>query len=372
MVRVFEFPYRTVCEISIRALIKNLSTVRGLAKKEVIPVVKADAYGHGMVAISKALVKRGCCQMLAVATLEEALELREQLSSVCILVLSGFLPHQLDAYLKFALVPMIHSIFHLKQLLGRKPLPQIHLKLDTGMGRLGVSANELSETIKLLNSLNLKLSGVATHLAESENLTSPFIGKQLRLFEKMVNELKAHALLNSDAKIHLGNSGAILRQELGISNAVRPGLCLYGISPNPRMRNSELLLPVMAWRTRVLALKNLKRGDSVGYNRTYLAKRQQKIALLPIGYADGFPRLLSNKGEVLIGGKRCPIRGIVSMDLTAIGVPKDGIKEGSLVTLFGRDGKNEIAAWDLAHWAQTIPYEIFCGISQRVPRIYTE
>lgn len=373
MATIFEFPYRTVVEISLRLLLKNLATLRTLGRKEVIPVVKADAYGHGMVPIARTLVGSGSCQMLAVATLEEALELRECLRSPSILVLSGFFPHQMEAYSKHHLTLVAHSLHQLKHFLGRKTLPAIHLKVDSGMNRLGITETELPEAIRILEKVPIKLAGVASHFAESENSLSDFSDKQLVVFENFVKELLSRRLLQTDARIHIGNSGAILRDKLSFSNAVRPGLSLYGISPNPRLGGSESLVPILRWKTRVLALKNVKRGASVGYGRTYHAKKEEQLAILPIGYADGFPRLLSGQGFVLLGGKRCPIRGRVSMDLTAVDVShyQDG-KEGNLVTLIGRDGKEEITAWEIAQWAQTIPYEIFCGLSPRVPRIYSD
>lgn len=371
---LFPFPYRTVAEISLRSLVKNLHTLRGISQKEIIPVVKADAYGHGMVAIARTLVHRGSCHTLAVATLEEAIELRKRIpAGVSILVLSGFLPHQIEAYSRYRLIPVIHSLFHLKNLAGRKHLPDIHLKVDTGMNRLGIPLDQMPEAIRCLEKLGIKLAGVASHFAESESTLSHFADEQLALFEGALRELQSRKLVNTDAKIHIANSGGILRQKLGITVAVRPGLALYGVSPNPRITHSDDLVPVLEWKTRVLGLKDIKRGETVGYGRTYKAKKRERIALLPIGYADGYPRLLSNLGEALIHGKRVPVRGRVSMDLTAIDVTTvPGIKEGALVTLIGGSGKTQLGAWEVANWAKTIPWEIFCGISPRVPRVYLD
>jgi alanine racemase len=355
-------------------LLKNLHTLRSSCKKEVIPVIKADAYGHGMVTVGKALVNRGSCTMVAVATLEEAMELRKHLPrGVAILVLSGFLPHQLDAYLKYRLTPILHSLNHLKSLVGRRLLPDIHLKLDTGMHRLGILPAQLSETMRVLEKLPLKLSGVCTHLAESEKITSDFSDKQLGIFAEQVGQLREKRLVHTDARIHVPNSGGVLRGKLGISNAVRPGLSLFGISPNERLPHSADLIPVLEWKTRILCLKDLPRGATVGYNRTYKTSRREKIAILPIGYADGYPRLLSNRGECLIAGKRCPVRGRVSMDLTVVDVSAiPHVKEGDVVILFGRHGKHGLSVDELANGAQTIAYEILCGISGRVPRVYLD
>jgi alanine racemase len=306
--------------------------------------------------------------------LEEAMELRKHLPrGVAILVLSGFLPHQLDAYIKFRLTPILHSVNHLKSLAGRRVLPDIHLKLDTGMHRLGILPKQLNETMRVLDKLPLKLSGVCTHFAESEKLTSDFSDAQLELFGELLTELRERRLVHTDARIHVPNSGGVLAGKLGVSNAVRPGLSLFGISPNERLPRSAELVPVLEWKTRILCLKDLPRGSTIGYNRTYKTPRREKIAILPIGYADGYPRLLSNRGEVLIAGKRCPVRGRVSMDLTAVdvsGVPH--VKEGDAVILFGREGKQSLSVDELANGAQTIAYEILCGISARVPRVYLD
>lgn len=374
MATLIPFPYRTVAEISVPSLIKNLVTLRSLSRCEVIPVVKADAYGHGMVPVAKALVQRASSHTLAVATLEEAIELRKRVPGIqTILVLSGFLPHQIDAYTRYRLIPIIHSLYHLRTLQGRKTLPELHLKIDTGMHRLGIPMKQLPEAIKVLEKLPVKLSGVASHFAESESALSAYTDQQLAEFETAVQELRGRRLVHTDAKIHIANSGGILRHKLGSSVAVRPGLSLYGVSPNPRLSHSNDLVPVLEWKTRVLCLKDIARGETVGYGRTYKAKRKEKIAILPIGYADGFPRLLSNAGEVLIQGKRAPIRGRVSMDMIAVDVTHlPGIKEGGLATLIGQSGKDRMTAWEIALWAQTIPYEIFCGISPRVPRVYLD
>lgn len=310
--------------------------------------------------------------MLLVATLEEGIALREELPRASILVLSGFFPHQCEAYLKYRLTPMIHSLTHLSSLMGRKEIPEFHLKLDTGMHRLGITAEQFPEAVKMLGRVHGKPSGVATHLAESENVDSRFTDVQLEQFAMAVATLKDQRLLQTDARIHVPNTGAILNSKLGVANAVRPGLGVYGVSPNQEI-TSKGLIPVMEWKTRVACLKSVPGGESVGYGRTYVTKRREKIAILPVGYADGYPRLLGNRGHVLINGRRAAIRGRVSMDLIAVDVTQvPNVREGQAVTLLGTQGKQELQAWELALWAETIPYEIFCRISSRVPRVYVD
>ncbi len=374
MATVFNFPYRTVAEISLRAMLRNLHTLRGLSRKEIIPVIKANAYGHGLVPIAKALVKRGSCAMVAVATLEEAMEVREASPrGVSILVLSGFFPHQTDAYLKYKLTPMIHTLSHLKALQGRKELPDLHLKIDSGMHRLGISVKQVDEAIRTLERMPIKLSGLATHFADSEDLESHFVDQQTAVFEAAHEKLLTRRLLHTDARIHLSNSGGVLRSKGSIATAVRPGLALFGISPNDRLPHSKDLLPVMEWKTRVVSVKEIFRGETVGYNRTYTATKKEKIAILPVGYADGYPRALSNQSYVLINGKRSLVRGRVSMDMMAVDVTgQASLKEGQLVTLIGGQGRVSLTAVQLARLAGTMSYELLCGISDRVPRVYLD
>ncbi len=374
MATVFNFPYRTVAEISLRALLRNLYTLRNLSGKEVIPVIKANAYGHGLLPIGKALVNRGSVTMVAVATLEEGMQVRQAIPrNVQILVLSGFFPHQLDAYVKFRLTPLIHTLTHLKSLQGKKYLPDLHLKIDTGMHRLGILPKQADEAIRVIQKLPVKLSGLATHFAESEVMDSSFVDQQVALFEGLYDKFRDQKVLHTDARIHVANSGGAMRGKAPMANAIRTGISLYGVSPNDRLPHSKDLLPVLDWKTRILSLKEVQAGGTVGYGRTYKAKRKEKIALLPVGYADGYSRALGGKSFVIINGKRSALRGRVSMDLIAVDVThQSGVKEGQLVTLLGVQGRVGLTAAQMARFAGTISYEILCGISERVPRVYLD
>lgn len=371
---VFHFPYRTVAEVSLRALLRNLHTLRGISRKEIIPVIKANAYGHGLAPIAKCLALRGSCTMVAVATLEEAIEVRHTVPrGLGILVLSGFFPHQLEAYVKYRLTPVIHNLAHLKALQGQPELPELHLKIDSGMNRLGIGARQIDESLRILEKLPVKLSGLCTQFADSDDLDSLFIDQQIAFFESVYERFLNRRLLHTDARIHLANSGGVLRGKGSVANSVRLGISLFGISPNDRLPSSKDLVPVLQWKTRILCVKEVHRGDTVGYGRTYTATRKEKIALLPVGYADGYPRSLSGKSYVLINGKRALVRGRVSMDLMAIDVTNHpGVKEGQLVTLIGGQGRVSLTAGQLAKIAGTISYEILCGISDRVPRVYLD
>lgn len=369
---VYAFPYRTVAEVSLSRLVKNLVSLRSFCGREVIPVVKADAYGHGLFPVSRALVAHGCIEMLAVATLDEGLEIRKRFPDVDVLVLSGFFPHQIEAYRRYRITPVIHSLAHLRTLCGEPKTPLFHLEIDTGMNRLGIKESEFSEMFRLLEKIEGKCAGLATHFAESEVASSNFTDEQLARFEHIYREMCDRKMLATDARIHVANSAGVLRKKWGPTNAVRTGLSLYGVTPNPNGDECFRLWPVLEWKTRILCFKDISKGESVGYNRQYVAKRKERLAILPIGYADGYPRL-SHYGSVLIQGKRAPVRGIISMDLMSVDVSHlSGLKEGHPVVLIGRHGKEEISAWELARHAKTIPYEILCGLSSRVTRLYFE
>lgn len=367
---VVPFPYRTVAEVSLRAILKNCHALRSETGKEVLPVVKADAYGHGMVPVVRALVNRSAVRMVCVANLDEALELRRRFPQLGILVLSGFFPHQVDAYVRYRITPLLHTLTHVQALVGRAKLPELHLKVDSGLHRLGLRPEELPAAAEALAAMPTKLSGFATHFAESEDVRSEFTTKQIEAFEESLAAFREKKLLHTDARIHVANSGGSLGKKLSVSTAIRPGIALYGSAPHGRWR--DLLVPALTWKTRILALKTLQKGDTVGYGRTYRAKKKERVAVLPIGYADGYRRAFSNQGEVILAGKRVPIRGRVSMDLIAVDVTGLTVREGTEAVLIGKVGKEEILADELAEWADTISYEIFCGISSRVPRIYLD
>ena len=371
---IFQFPYRTVAEISLPALVRNLHTLRSLCRKEIIPVVKADAYGHGMIPVAKTLVSRGSCLTLAVATLEEAIELRKKMPhGVSILVLSGFLPHQFDAYGKYRLTPIIHSLYHLKTLMGRKHLPEIHLKIDTGMNRLGLTPGQMGEAIRTLEKLQIKLAGLATHFAESETTVSDFTDQQIAVFEGIYRELLAHRLLNTDAKIHIGNSGAIMRGKLSFSVAVRPGAQFV----------RGLAEPEVAGLGGSLAGDGMENADSLPQG--FEAERDGRIQPDVCRKEKGEDSLASHR----LCGRLSPSAqqsrgGPFQWSETSYSRPGiDGSDSGGLHWRARREGrgtchfdgqerKDQIGAWEIAHWAQTIPYEILCGISSRVPRVYLD
>lgn len=345
-----------------QALLQNLES-----KQQFFGVVKSDAYGHGADEIAKTLFELGT-RNFGVATLDEGLALRQVLPDVQIVILDG-LHGPMAEYEKHQLVPVIHCSDEL-QILKRtaKPGFKIVLKVDTGMGRLGFFPDELQEILLCVREQKWELQAVMTHLAKADEspdcVESPFA-----IFQKVQQQCVALGFGACDFSFH--NSAALIDHEKTDFNWCRPGIALYGAYPNERQRSKMALKPVLEWQTEIISLKNYPKGAPIGYGGTFVTERASQIALLPVGYADGYPRLLSNCGEVLVNGKRAPVVGRVSMDLTAIDVTDiPNVTYRNRVTLIGKNGDEQIFAEDVAKKAGTISYEILCGISKRVPRIY--
>ena len=246
----------------------------------------------------------------------------------------------------------------------------VHLKIDTGMGRIVLLAAEFNSWLPKIKTLKaLKIEGVFSHFSHAESVEGSYTRQQLRTFQGIVERLRAEGI--SPSLVHLANSAATITLPQAYFDMVRPGLMLYGIYPSPAMASQICLKPVLSWKTRILQLKKVPAGSSISYGQTFVTKRESFIATLPIGYADGYPRLLSNRGEVLVTGKRAPVAGRVCMDLTMIDVTDIGkIQQGDEVVLLGRQGDAEISANDMAPWAYTISYEILTSIGARIPRIH--
>jgi alanine racemase len=245
-----------------------------------------------------------------------------------------------------------------------------HLKVDTGMGRIGFPASEIDSWLPELESLKaLRLEGLFSHFSQAESVEGSYTLRQLEIFRHVVE--RVHRAGHRPSLIHLANSASVITLPDAHFNLVRPGLMLYGAYPGPEMIGQITLKPALTWKTRILQLKKLPAGSSVSYGQTFVTTRESLIATLPVGYADGYPRLLSNRGAVLVRGKRAPIAGRVCMDLTMVDVTDiGGTKQGDEVVLLGEQERDRISADEMAGWANTISYEIFTSISARVPRIY--
>jgi alanine racemase len=365
----------TVCLIDLDALRWNFRQIKQRVgpKVKILCMVKANAYGHGARAVAKTLAASGS-DGFGVATVEEGIELRQAGIRQPIIVLAGVYLEQLDLFLQNDLIPVLHDLETLraleKTLAGQGMTLPIHLEIDTGMGRTGFLDSQINDWLPELGKLNaLKLECVFSHFSDGETANEAYTENQLKSFLLVTERLRRAAFVPS--LIHMAKSGAIITVPDSHLAMVRPGLILYGIYPSPDMAKEIHLKPVLGWKTRILQLKRLPRGSSIGYGRTFTTKRDSLIATLPVGYADGYQRLFSNRACVLVHGERAPVVGRVSMDLTVIDVTDTGgVQQGDEVVLLGRQGDAEISADEMAAWSNTISYEILTSIGARVPRIH--
>ena len=365
----------TLCHIDLGALRWNLRQIKAKvgAAVKILSMVKANAYGHGAPAVAKALADEGG-YAFGVATLEEAVELRQAGIRQPILVVTGVYPEQLEWFVENRLTPVAHDLEALQRLeqaaQQRGAALNVHVKIDTGMGRLGFLPAEIDSWLPSLRNLKaLKIEGVFSHFSHAESVQGDYTQKQLRSFQDVVARLRSEGIAPPLA--HLANSAATITLPEAYFDMVRPGIMLYGAYPSPAMMSRIELKPVLTWTTRIMQLKKLPSGTSISYGQTFITRRESFIATLPVGYADGYQRLLSNRAHVLVKGQRAPVAGRVCMDLTMIDVTDiANVQPGDEVVLLGRQGDAAITADEMAAWANTISYEIFTSISARVPRIH--
>ena len=365
----------TICGIDHEALRSNLRQIRDKVGScvKILCMVKANGYGHGATEISPTLARAGA-DAFGVATLEEAVQLREAGIQAPLIVLAGVFPAQLDTFVEYKLTPVVHDLISLKALdresSRRQVELRVHLKIDTGMGRLGFLAAEADQWIAAIKQAeSLHIQGVFSHFSHAESVQGDYTQKQLEIFKRVLGQLRSAGVIPD--LVHLANSAATITLPAAYFDMVRPGLMLYGVYPSPNMKEQINLKPVLSWKTKILQLKNVPSGTSVSYGQTYVTECESLIATLPMGYADGYPRFLSNRGEALVRGQRARIAGRVCMDLTMIDVTDiRNVRQGDEVVLLGRQGGAEISADEIAAWANTISYEILTSIGTRVPRIH--
>jgi len=365
----------TLCFIDHDALRWNFEQIRTKvgAQVKILSMVKANAYGHGAVAVARTLAAAGG-DAFGVATLDEGIELRQSGIGAPIIVVAGVYQDQLESIFAHSLTPAIYDLNGLAELetavSGRRASLNFHLKIDTGMGRLGLLAAEIDRWLPQLKTIKaLKLEGVFSHFSTAESVEGDYTKRQLKIFSDVVKRMRAEGI--TPPLVHFANSAATITQPAAYFDMVRPGIMLYGGYPSPAMAQQITLKPVLSWRTKILQLKKVPAGASISYGQTFITRRESLIAALPCGYADGYSRLLSNRGEVLVRGKRAPVAGRVCMDLTMIDVTDiRNVQQGDEVVLLGRQGNAEISADEMAVWANTISYEIFTSIGARVPRIH--
>jgi alanine racemase len=373
-------------EISRSKLLYNFKLLRSLAAPaELLAVVKANAYGHGTVESSQFLAAAGA-NWLGVTCLDEGLSVRAACPDTEILAMCGLWPGEAEVALAHRLTPVVWELFHMDEAARIGQPISLHLEIDTGMSRQGVRLAELPALLDKLQTLPaLRLEGILTHFHSPEMLDSAANEEQFTQFVTAIDAIFARGL--RPKWIHAGNSTSVLNgggaalamlaEKYSTKTMLRPGLALYGyavpVSGGTTPTIVEDLKPVLAWKSRVTSLRTIDPGDAAGYCATFRATRRTKLALLPVGYADGLNRLLSNRGMVLVRGQRAPIAGRVSMDLTIVDVTDvPGVEIGDEVVLIGTQGAQTITAYDHAGLAETIPYEILCNISARVPRMMVD
>ena len=364
----------TYCVIDLAALCWNFQQVKKSVGPgvKILSVVKANAYGHGARQVAKTLAQAGS-DGFGVATVEEGIELRNSGIRSPILVLTAIYVEQLGQLLQHKLTPAVSDLATLRGLerLLRKRSRSLnfHLKVDTGMGRLGLLHSEIKSWLPELSRFKaLKFEGLFSQLSHAEDERGEHTRTQIEAFRRLVERLEKAGF--NPPSVHLANSAALIAKAGTHFTMVRPGLMLYGLYPAPKMARQVELKPVLSWRTRVLQVKRLPVGSSIGYGQTFVTARESSIATLPVGYADGYHRLLSNRGAALVRGKRAPIVGRISMDLTMVDVTDIAkVSQGDEVILLGRQGDDAISADEIAGWAETISYEIVTSISARVPRV---
>lgn len=363
----------TVAEVDLSAVAFNIESIkRRVAPAEIMAVVKANAYGHGAVEISRTAIEHGV-KYLGVASVEEGVELRNAGIEIPILVFSGLSLNQASLYLENDLEATIFDEIgfeNLKQAATTANKPAVaHIKIDTGMGRVGIDWRKAVEFIeKIYSTQAVQIKAVYTHFANSDHLDKSYALLQLERFRNVLDRLEEKGI-----KIplkHAANSGAILDIPASYFDLVRPGIMLFGYYPSNTTQERIPLKPVLSFKSRVLYIKSVGKGESISYDRTYLAPRPTRVATIPVGYADGYNRLLSNQGQVLIHGEFFPVIGRVTMDLLMVDIGEGDIKIGDRVVLLGKQKKNEITIQSICEKLNTIPYEILCSISHRVPRIY--
>ncbi|MFZ0562976.1 MAG: alanine racemase [Terriglobales bacterium] len=372
---------RTWAEVSLAALGENFHAIQKHVGKGVTicAVVKADGYGHGAIECARTLESEGA-SWLGVTDAAEGLALRGSGINARILLMTGIWRGEEDSIVAQNLTPTIWEHWHIESLeraaRQRQRVLPVHLKVDTGMNRLGTSLEALPRLCEMLLACkHLTLEGVSTHFASAEVLDAEDAHRQIKRFEAGLAILQSYGF--HPALIHMGNSAAMTARLDTWKTMVRPGISLYGYSlaftrgGEPAPVTPLPLRPVLSWKTRVLTVKEVAAGEAVGYMGTFVTKARSRIAVLPVGYADGYPRLLSNRARVIVGGEYAPVVGRVSMDLTIVDVSHiSSVAVGDEVILIGAIGGNSVDAVELARLCESVPYEILCGLSQRVPRVY--
>ncbi len=371
-------PYRSWVEVSRAQIAANFQAIRNVVGPgvEVMPVVKADAYRHGAIEVSRTLEQQGA-RWLAVSNTEEGVALRDAGIQARILVMADFLPFTREAMLAYDLTPVIHSLEDLRELdrlaAARAQAFRYHLKIDTGMGRLGVCSDAASIGDAILNAKHVEIEGLMTHFASAANYQSTQTDDQLAVFDRLARGLNEAGIYPK--LMHLSSTIPVAYgRRQAWRGMIRPGHAIYGyVSPARGHAPARILQvkPALTWRATILSVKEISAGSLIGYGGIFRAPRPMRVAVLAAGYADGIPHRLSNRGSVIVNGRLAPILGAVSMDLTSIDLTNSPeTVAGDAVTLLGSEGDVSLDAQQIAKLAGTISYSVLCGIHARVKRVY--
>ncbi len=367
--------YRVYASINLDNIYTNVKNLKEntVAGTQMVAVIKTDGYGHGAVPIARIIDDQVAAY--AVATIDEALNLRRHNIKKPIYILGFIYEKRIedailnDVRMTVFQYEMAKAISDVAVGIGK--IAKIHIKIDTGMSRIGFGiCDENIEVIKSISKLpNVEIEGIFTHFVSSDSADKTKANSQLESFEAFVQSLKDNDV---DIKlVHCSNSAGIIDMPLANKTEVRAGIALYGLYPSDEVnRDAVKLYPAMELKSHVIYVKNVPAGTGISYGGTFVTDRETKVATIPVGYGDGYPRNLSNKGYVLINGRKCPILGRVCMDQFMVDVTGLDVKEGDVVTLVGRDGDERISVEELAELAETFNYEFVCNIGKRIPRVY--
>lgn len=365
--------YRSAVIVDLDTIRDNLKAVKEKVGKDtgIMAVIKADAYGHGAVETAREL--ENSCDFFGVADIDEAMQLRIAGFSTPILILGRTDPFYSDVIIKYDIRPTVSCLSDAMSLneeaKRQNKKVKIHIAVDTGMSRIGFQADEIDEIIEIAKLSHVEAEGIFSHFASADDIDLKSALRQKELFDSIVSELEKRGL--SFTFRHMNNSAGIINLEEKY-DMVRAGIVLYGLYPSHEIDKSLLKIrPAMRWVARVSHIKTLPEGREISYGGTFTTKRTTRVATVPVGYADGYPRCLSNEGEVLVNGKRAPIIGRICMDQFMIDVTDiEGVALGTQVTLVGCDGEECLSMEEVSEKAYSFNYELPCRISRRVPRIY--
>ncbi|CUH92284.1 alanine racemase [Herbinix luporum] len=369
--------YRAQANINLEAIRSNINQVKSKLKKDtkLMVIVKADAYGHGAVEVSKAL-ENDMADAYGVAIIEEAMELRKAGITKPILIL-GYTPkEQFDYVVAYDVMQTVFSYDMAadlaKEAKKQQKTAKIHIKIDTGMSRIGFkdTIESLNEIKKIAALDGISIAGIFSHFARADEIDKSSAKQQIKRFDdfcKLVNEAGIHIPIR-----HMANSAGIIELPCAEYDMVRCGIATYGIYPSEEVDHKSIrLTPAMELKSHIIYIKEVQEGCGISYGSTFVTKRPTKVATIPVGYADGYSRNLSNIGKVIIRGQYAPIIGRVCMDYFMVDVTDiEGVICGDVVTLLGRDGERSISVKQLAEWSHSFPYELVCTVGRRIPRIY--